>query len=131
MKKKTLIIGGCRGIGKNIFESIKKRGDEVFCVCRSNINKKNFIRADITKKEGLKSIQKFFQKTKINNLIFSQRYRGNSNEEEYEVILKATNNIIKISKFNNSNSSIVIIGSIASTTIVEEQNESYHFMCRC
>ncbi len=50
MKKKTLIIGGYRGIGKSIYETIKKRGDIVFCICRSKIKKKNFISADITKK---------------------------------------------------------------------------------
>ena len=40
MKKKTLIIGGYRGIGKSIYETIKKRGDIVFCICRSKIKKK-------------------------------------------------------------------------------------------
>ena len=127
MKKKTLIIGGYRGIGKSIYETIKKRGDIVFCICRSKIKKKNFISADITKKEGINLIKNFFKKEKIDNLIFTQRYRGNDSEEEYNVILKATNNLIKISKFKNKNSSIVILGSIASTTIIGDQNETYHF----
>ena len=88
MKKKTLIIGGYRGIGKSIYETIKKRGDIVFCICRSKIKKKNFISADITKKEGINLIKNFFKKEKIDNLIFTQRYRGNDSEEEYNVILE-------------------------------------------
>ena len=99
MKKKTLIIGGYRGIGKSIYETIKKRGDIVFCICRSKIKKKNFISADITKKEGINLIKNFFKKEKIDNLIFTQRYRGNDSEEEYNVILKDTNTII--SEFKN------------------------------
>ena len=69
MKKKTLIIGGYRGIGKSIYETIKKRGDIVFCICRSKIKKKNFISADITKKEGINLIKNFFKKEKIDTEI--------------------------------------------------------------
>jgi len=127
MKKITLIIGGHRGIGKNIYETLKKRGDEIYCVSRSNINKKRFFQADITTRNGINLIQKFFNRNKIDNLIFTQRYRGENNDEEYDVILKATNNIIKISKFKKKECSIVILGSIASSTIIGDQNETYHF----
>jgi len=126
MKKKTLIIGGHRGIGKSIFNTLKKRGDEIFCIARTKILKKNFIQADITNKKDQTKIINFFKKNKINNLIFAQRYRGNSNEEEYNVILKATLKLIRYSKFKKNNSSIVILGSIASSTVIPDQDDVYH-----
>ena len=104
MKKISLIIGGHRGIGKSILTNLTKRGDQVFCISRTKILKKNFIQADITSNDGEKEIIKFFKKYKINNLIFAQRYRGKNNQEEYDVILKATAKIIKYAKFKkNSN----------------------------
>ena len=101
MKTITLIIGGYRGIGRSIYETLHKRGDKVYCISRSNINKNEFLQADITTQSGIKFIQKFFDKNKINNLIFTQRYRGDNNDEEYNVILKATNNIIQMVKSNS------------------------------
>ena len=127
MKKISLIIGGHRGIGKTIFETLKKRGDKIYCICRSDIKKKNFIQADITSEDGIEKIIKFFKKRKIDNLIFAQRYRGKERNKEYEVILKATDNIIGLSKFNKKDSSIIILGSIASTTIIHDQDQIYHY----
>ncbi len=127
MKKTTLIIGGNRGIGKSIYEALRKRGDNIYCINRTNIKKNKFLQADITTQNGINLIEKFFNKKKINNLIFSQRYRGENNDEEYNLILKATNDVIKISKFKKDDCSIVILGSIASSTIIGDQNETYHF----
>ena len=126
MRKKSLIIGGHRGIGKSIYINLKKRGDEIFCVSRSTIKKKNFITADITNKIDQDKISNFFKKIKIDNLIFAQRYRGDDSEEEYKVILKATTNIIKNIKFKKNGSSIIILGSIASTTVIGDQDDVYH-----
>jgi short-subunit dehydrogenase len=53
MKKTSLIIGGHRGIGLVILNTLKKRGDNIFSVSRSQINNKNFISADINTTEGL------------------------------------------------------------------------------
>ena len=126
MKKKSLIIGGYRGIGKSIYINLKKRGDEVFCVSRSTIKKKNFISADITNKIGQNKISNFFNNVKIDNLIFTQRYRGDDRDEEYKVMLKATTDIIKNIKFKKTGSSVIILGSIASTTVIGDQDDVYH-----
>ena len=64
MKKISLIIGGHRGIGKSILINLTKRGDQVFCISRTKILKKNFIKADITSNDGEKEIIKFFKKYK-------------------------------------------------------------------
>jgi len=128
MKKTSLIIGGHKGIGLVIFNTLKKRGDNIFSISRSKINNKNSISADISTQEGLEKIKKTFKNKKINNLIFSHRYRGLNSHVEFQVMVEATNNIIKI--FDNNffkNSSIVVLSSIASSTIVHDQNATYHY----
>ena len=126
--KKTVIIGGNSGIGKVIFNVIKKRGDKIVKISRTQFNKKNNLSADISSIEGLSKIKKVFYKKKINNIIFTQRYRGNNSIEEYKVMVESTNNLIKLFKKNLlKNSSIVILSSIACVTVVPEQNASYHY----
>lgn len=127
MKHTSLIIGGNRGIGKSIYETLKKRGDTLYTITRSSKNSKYSLNTDITNKNDLKKLKNFFKKVKINNLIFAQRYRGNNNNLEYDVMVKATNEIIKIAKFKKQNSSIIILGSIASQTIIHDQDEIYHY----
>ena len=61
MKKNSLIIGGHRGIGLVIHNTLKKRGDNIFSVSRSKINKKNFISADISTPKGLNKVIKNFK----------------------------------------------------------------------
>ena len=126
--KKTVIIGGNTGIGKVIYNTLKKRGDKIVKISRTQFNQKSNLSADISSVDGLSKIKKIFYKKKINNIIFTQRYRGNNSIDEYKVMVEATNNLIKL--FNKNllmNSSIVILSSIASTTIVPEQNASYHY----
>ena len=118
MKKVTLIIGGSRGIGKSVYEHLKKRGDLIYRVSRSCKKNSLNLNLDITLPIGKKILIKFFNRIKINNLIFTHRYRGNDNNKEYDVMVKATNEIIKMAKFRKNNSSIVILGSIASQTIM-------------
>jgi NAD(P)-dependent dehydrogenase (short-subunit alcohol dehydrogenase family) len=128
MKKNSLIIGGQRGIGLVIFNTLKKRGDNIFSISRSKVANKNSILADINTVEGLEKIKNEFLNKKINNLIFSHRYRGQNSHEEFQVMVEATNNIIKILENNFlKNSSIVVLSSIASSTIVHDQNATYHY----
>ena len=129
MTKTSLIIGGNRGIGFVISNTLKKRGDKVISISRSELNNKNHISVDISTIEGLQVIKKKFKNKKINNLIFSHRYRGLDSLEEFKVMVESTNNIIKIfeDKFLK-NSSIVVLGSIATRTIIHDQNVNYHYI---
>lgn len=129
MTKTSLIIGGNRGIGFVISNTLKKRGDKVISISRSELNNKNHISVDISTIEGLQVIKKKFKNKKINNLIFSHRYRGLDSLEEFKVMVESTNNIIKIfeDKFLK-NSSIVVLGSIATRTIIHDQNANYHYI---
>ena len=127
MKKKiSVIIGGTRGIGKEIFSTLKKRGDTVFNISRNNSNNKNDISADLNKTSDLKLIKNKFKNLKIDNLIFSHRYRGSDENDEIRVMVQSTNNLIKL--FLNhfkKNSAIVILSSIGTRTVAD-QNEIYH-----
>ena len=129
MTKTSLIIGGNSGIGLVISNTLKKRGDKVISISRSELNNKNHISVDISTIEGLQVIKKKFKNKKINNLIFSHRYRGLDSLEEFKVMVESTNNIIKIfeDKFLK-NSSIVVLGSIATRTIIHDQNANYHYI---
>jgi NAD(P)-dependent dehydrogenase (short-subunit alcohol dehydrogenase family) len=128
MTKTSLIIGGSRGIGLVISNTLKKRGDKVINISRSKLNNNNHISADVSTIEGLALIKKKFKNKKINNLIFSQRYRGSDSAEEFKVMVESTNSIIKIFKDKFlKNSSIVVLSSIATRTIIHDQNANYHY----
>ena len=64
---------------------------------------------------------------KINNIIFSQRYRGDDPKLDFEVSLNSTSTIIELLKNKmTKDSSIVLISSIAIKTILDDQPLSYH-----
>ena len=48
MSATSLIIGGTRGIGSVIADSLQKRGDRVFTLSREDKRNKNHIKCDIT-----------------------------------------------------------------------------------
>jgi NAD(P)-dependent dehydrogenase (short-subunit alcohol dehydrogenase family) len=126
--KKTIIIGGNTGIGKIIYDTLKKRGDKIVKISRFQLNNKENLSADINSIEGLVKIKKRFYKKKIHNIIFAQRYRGEDTLEEYKVMVESTDKLILLFKKNLlENASIIILSSIASSTIVPEQNASYHY----
>ena len=59
MRQVSLIIGGNKGIGKSIYNTLKKRGDIIYQISRSQKKNKFSIPSDITTKLGLISIKKF------------------------------------------------------------------------
>ena len=121
---KTIIVGGTRGIGKTITKIINKRGDDYVTLSR---RKKihNHIQFDLLNFE--KSLNNLNKIKKIDNLIFTQRYRGKNNVEDFKVIVEATKNIINYFKNKfNKNGSIVILSSISVITVVPDQDIDYH-----
>jgi len=122
--KTSLIIGGTKGIGKEISKRLKSRGDRVYVVSRKKINKKNYIQFDITKDDVSILLNKI---KKLNYLIFAQRYRGDKEESHFEVSVQSTDKIIKAFKKRfNKEASVIIIGSVATSHIITEQSASYH-----
>lgn len=130
MKKKlSIVIGGSKGIGKSIKENLSNRGDKVIVAARNVEKIKNIFHLDLSKDESIKNFYKTFKKKKIDNLIFSQRYRGNDPEEEFSVMVKSTEKIISMFKnLLNKNSSIVILSSVSTRGVLLDQNVSYHLI---
>jgi len=129
MKKKTsIVIGGTRGIGSVISKVLKKRGDELFILSRKGTNLSKSISIDLLDEDDVREkIQETFKRKKINNLIFSHRYRGNDSAEDFQVSLHSVELIIDLLKEQlTKNSSIVIINSIAIKTVVHDQPQRYH-----
>jgi len=125
MKKVSVIVGGTRGIGKQIYKTLEKRGDNIVLISR---RRRNNISADITFDGDLKIIQKKIKK-KINNLIFCQRLRElNPNKfQDYNLMISSSYELIKIlEKKFSKNSSVVFLSSISTTTAVHDQNYNYH-----
>jgi nucleoside-diphosphate-sugar epimerase len=130
MKKTTFVIGGSKGIGSVIAHKLRVRGDKVYIISRSFKKKKGFkhLICDLSNAEEINKLKKKTNSIKIDNLIFSQRYRGNTVDYDYNLLLKGTLNFIKTFKSNlKKNSSIVILSSISTTTVLHDQSEEYHY----
>ncbi len=84
MKRKTSIVfGGSRGIGSVISKVLKKRGDKLYVVSRRGNNFSNTVNIDLLDEEDIRQkLKKLFNRKKINNLIFSHRYRGHDTAED-------------------------------------------------
>ena len=130
MKKTSIVVGGTRGIGKVITEVLKKRGDNVYVVSRSSSKSKNHININLLDPKDINyKIKNFFRKKKINNIIFSQRYRGDNEKEHYQVNLYSVEQILNLLiKRLVKNSSVVIISSISTRTIIDDQTQGYHLI---
>ena len=131
MKKKTSIVfGGSRGIGSVISKVLKKRGDKLYVVSRRGNNLSNNLKIDLLNEEDIRQkLRKLFTRKKINNLIFSHRYRGDDSAEDFQVSLHSVELIIDLLKDQlPKNSSIVIINSIAIRTIIDDQPQRYHLI---
>ena len=127
-KKKTIVIGGTKGIGSVITKILKLRGDEIYTFSRNGKNTLKNLQLDLLNKDQIKdTFTKNFNKKKIDNLIFSHRYRGTNKEEDFQISLHSVEQIIDLMKKKLSkNSSIIIINSIAIKTIVDDQPQRYH-----
>jgi len=153
-KTHSLIIGGTKGTGRAVVRALAKEGHVVSVIGRSapspseaGLPNVSFWALDLAQHDKIAGIlDDIIKKSgKINNLVFLQRYRGEGDgwKGEIDVSLTATKIIIdyladKVAnkfaenkfaeKDNNSKgtNSIVIISSIASRFIVEEQPLSYH-----
>ena len=140
IKQHSVIVGGTRGIGREIVKEFSNQGHIVSIVGRrepkaedKKILNAHFWMLDLAEQTNIAAtFQKIIhQNGKINNLIFSQRLRGESDPwgGGLEVRLTATKNIIECVKenFNKSEGgAIVIISSIASEYVADEQPVSYH-----
>lgn len=126
-RKKSLIIGGSRGNGLEILKELKIRGDYVINVSRgkNDIAHKN-INLDLLDEKYLKILMTKLGKTKIDNLIFSQRYRGTKFKEEMQVMVNSCKDIINKLRNNLSEyASVVFLSSIVIKSIADQEANYY------
>lgn len=142
MKKHILIIGGTKGIGRAFVGSMVSEDNIVSVVGRKPPPETdkyssgvNYWQVDLVEyKKLLKVLPKIISKNgKLTSLVFFQRYRGNNDEWQSEIAtsLTATKNIIEYlsDKFGSkSEKSIVIVSSLASIYIAQEQPVGYHIV---
>ena len=123
----SVITGGISGIGSVIAATLRARGDEIYTVSRRTTTHDSHISADLSTREGINNLSNEFKDTLIDNLIFAHRYRGTDPTEEFQLIVKSVDDLIR--GLNNSFSvsgSIIILGSKASNFVFSEQSLSYH-----
>lgn len=129
MKVNSLIFGASKGIGKEIFNDFKKKHN-VIGFARNVKKTKNLETLDLSKYENISNIIKKKIKYKnIDNIIFSQRYRGEDMLENFYVSLFSIKKIIETlyPKMTNKGS-IVIIISQASEYILNDHDIDYHLI---
>ena len=124
MKKINLLFGGNRGIGLEIKKIFKKK--KLITVNRSKSSTNN-IQCDLLDIESLNKLIKKLKNFKIENMVFSQRYRGNDNLDEYRLMISSPLHIIEsLSKSFTKNASIIFIGSICTDKVALDQDAHYH-----
>ncbi len=140
-KGHCLIIGGTRGIGRAVVKCFIQENYKLSVIGKRIPYEKdkemqgvNYQIVNILDDQKLKgTLETLIQKNgKLNNLIFLQRYRDNQPDAwngEIGTSLTATKNIIEFCKDHfeeKKENSIVIVSSIASKFIADEQPLSYH-----
>ena len=125
---RSIIFGGTRGIGRSIYDKLSKRGDKLVTISRNKNKRSNHIVFDLLKDNLSKLISnKFLYNKKIDNLIFSHRYRGSNKDDEFGLTIHKVEKILNLLKQNlKVGSSVILIGSIAGHLVVSEQSLSYH-----
>lgn len=138
--KRTLIIGGTRGIGRALVATLAEKKQLVSVIGRHPANEMDLINpntrywtVDLLDKKKLSRVLKeiISNNNPLNNLVFLQHYRGRGDDwrGEIETSLNATKYIIEnlAGKFEKvGDKSIVIVSSVAGFSVADEQPLSYH-----
>ncbi len=136
-KPHTLVIGGTRGIGRALAMLLAKKGNAVSVIGRNpptNTNRTvRYWAADVQDRPTLsQTLAKILSRSgPLNNLIFLQRFKGDSDSwvGELGISLSATKFIIEetVEHFQaGADKSIVLVSSAASHVVADEQDAGYH-----
>ncbi len=119
--KRSLIIGGTRGIGVVIKDILTSRGDDVSTASRTISTDPKHFYVDLPDHIDIN------ENVKLNYLVFAHRYRGTDWDDDFDITVKSIDLLINRLKNNfSSEASIVILGSNAGQFVVDEQPASYH-----
>jgi NAD(P)-dependent dehydrogenase (short-subunit alcohol dehydrogenase family) len=134
MKKRSnsLVVGGTRGIGSVIAETLTARGDKVFTASRRELKENDgHISVDLSSpKKAARIVYEKLAKDPeflLDSLVFSQRYRGDNADEELIIMVKATESlVVSLLPLFHAGTSIIVLGSNASRFVIAEQSMLYH-----
>lgn len=134
----TLVVGGTRGIGRAVTEAFVGAGHLISVVGRSPgagqwSKAVHLWPADLAKSASLPALARGIIRANgpLQSVVFLQRFRGKGDDwkGEFEVSLTATRMLIDLvqDRFaSHSSKAIVLVGSIASQFVAEEQSLAYH-----
>jgi NAD(P)-dependent dehydrogenase (short-subunit alcohol dehydrogenase family) len=133
----ALVVGGTRGIGHAVASMFARQGYVVSVIGRtapkpSAERKIRFFPGDLAQTDSLPALasQIVAVRGPLQSLVFLQRFRGGGDpwNLELQVSLTATRIIIESTQrgFGPGPNSIVVVGSIASQLVAEEQSAGYH-----
>ena len=139
-RKHALVIGGTRGTGRALVRILAAGGQTVSVIGRrpppeSDLQapQVNYWMVDLADEKRLSKVlsEIVHKHGKLSSLVFCQRYRGEGDawSGDFQTSLTATKNAIEqlADAFDETgNKAIVIVGSVASEFIAEEQPVSYH-----
>jgi len=139
-RKHYMIIGGTKGIGRELTLSLSSQDDITISVIsrqtpkdKQKVAGASYFELDLSKRDTIPGICNEVVRLngKITNIVFAQRHRdtGDLWDNEIEVMLSATRCIIDSchkSFLPNNDNSIVIVSSLVSTFVAGNQPISYH-----
>lgn len=135
-----LIIGGTKGIGRQLTLSLSSQDDIAISVIsrvtpedNQKVSGASYFELDLSKRNTIPEVCNEVVRSNgsITNIVFTQRHRdsGDPWDDEIEVMLSATRCIIDgchASFLPNNDNSIVIVSSLVSTFVADNQPISYH-----
>lgn len=136
----TLIVGGTRGLGREVVKLLSAAGHAVSVIGRSeppavdqSIPNTEYRYIDLTDTDVLKTTltELVKKRGKLSHLVFCQRYRGKGDDwqGEFNISLTATKNTVEILQDEfalEGDKSIVMVSSVFGEYIGEGQSISYH-----
>lgn len=123
----SIVVGGYGGIGSDIVEVLKNRGDNVYTLSRRNSKEEDHLSIDLESKDSINKLDEKFLNINIDNLIFCHRYRGSDHINEYKIIVDGASQLVEIFKDKfTKNGSIVFLNSPASLFHYDEVSIHYH-----
>jgi NAD(P)-dependent dehydrogenase (short-subunit alcohol dehydrogenase family) len=140
MGKHVVVVGGSKGVGREISLLLSSAYSVVTILARNPLENtfdwpKNiaFQQVDISNpKEIDPAVEKITRcHGKLDGIVFSQRSRGpeDSWNRHLDITLTSTRNFLEATQdsfIEKGNKSVVMISSIASRSVADEQDEGYH-----
>jgi len=125
-RKVTVVVGGAGGIGSEITDVLRRRGDEVLVVGRSSTPEVQ-ITSDLNTEVGRNLLVQEIGCREVDNLIFAHRYRGEDAKKDFDVTFNAVVDVIRgFESIFSQDAAIVVLSSIAARQILDEQSCMYH-----